>query len=210
MILPAPPACLTRPYSANQKQKGGTLIAEDTVDSQAHRRRMADPDGYRPDICRRCGGGCLHAHDFRERRIRGAPDCVVERVRRYRCAGCRAVWMVLPLLLARHLHRRWDTVQAAMVAAGVVGDDGAGRRVAVPATTRRRWTKRLRSSARVLVQVLAGAGAAICGVLERLTVACTRAELVDGLAGDGLLMARQKTAQLAGWIHRLVPGLRLA
>jgi len=118
--------------------------------------------------------------------------------------------MVLPLLLARHLHRRWDTVQAAMVAAGVVGDDGAGRRVAVPATTRRRWTKRLRSSARVLVQVLAGAGAAICGVLERLTVACTRAELVDGLAGDGLLMARQKTAQLAGWIHRLVPGLRLA
>jgi hypothetical protein len=209
MTLPAPPACLSKPYSANQNQKGGTLIAEDVLDRQDHRRRLADPDCYRPCSCMNCGGCRLHAHDFRERRLRGDPRSAVELVRRYQCVSCLAVWMVLPLFLARHLHRNWETVQSALVADGVLEGSGEESRVDVPATTRSRWRSRLCSSARLLTQVLAGIGAGIAEVLGRLSVDCSRLELLGELVRAGLLRAACRVAQLAGWIHRAVPGLRL-
>ena len=50
---PQEAACLSRPYPSSQK--GGTLIAEDVGDLLTHRRRLAAPDGYRPEHCLGCG-----------------------------------------------------------------------------------------------------------------------------------------------------------
>jgi hypothetical protein len=209
MTIPAPPACLSRTYSANQNQKGGTLIAENILSRREHRRLLANPDSYRPLTCLKCGHFRLHAHDFRYRRLRGDPDSIVERVRRYRCVFCLAVWMVLPGFLARHLHRSWEIVQAALAACGILEREESHQRVQVPATTWRRWARRLRSSAKLLVQALAGAGAAFAATLGRLSVVCSRSELVEQLVREDLLRSDCRLAQFAGWIHRAAPGVRL-
>jgi hypothetical protein len=65
MTLPAPPACLNRPYCARPNQSGGTLIAEDVREPNEHRRRLLDPDEYRPCSCLNCRGSRLHAHSWR-------------------------------------------------------------------------------------------------------------------------------------------------
>jgi hypothetical protein len=92
MTLPAPPACLNRPYCARPNQSGGTLIAEDVREPNEHRRRLLDPDEYRPCSCLNCRGSRLHAHSYRERRIKiGGGISTEEQVRRYRCVACRAV-----------------------------------------------------------------------------------------------------------------------
>jgi hypothetical protein len=100
------------------------------------------------------------------------------------------------LLLARHLSRRWEVVEASTL----------GRRPAdwpaVPARTRRRWRARLRTAARVLVQVLAASGsAALARVAERVGLSATRRDVVLAL-GVPLSGA-------AALVHRLAPGLRL-
>ncbi|MBN1774675.1 MAG: transposase family protein [Deltaproteobacteria bacterium] len=201
MLTPAPPECLTRPYAATPDQLGGTLIAEDVVDRDEHRRRLVLPDGYRPPRCPACDHDRLHAHDFRERHLRGEGER--ETFRRFRCAGCRASWLVLAAFMARHLHRRWAYVEAA---AGIAetSDGPPARRVA--ARTLKRWLGRLLSSARVVVQAFAAAGV----VLGRAADCASRRELLAEMIHEGLLSRGRPMAELGGWVHRLVPGLRLA
>lgn len=210
MSHPAVPSCLTIPDSAKPSQKGGTLIAEDVSTLDDHRRRLADPDGYRPERCGHCGQAHPHAHDFRERVLRADPETPVELIRRYLCTACGAVWRVLPAVIARHLHRRWAVVQSAAVAVGELASGGSERRVAVPGRTVRRWASRLRASAAQLTQLLATTGLAAAEVIGRTGSAGTRAELVDAFAVAGLVAAARQLEQVAGWIHRLVPGIRLA
>lgn len=193
---PQPPSYLDHRYPSTQK--GGTLIAEDVTDLAAHERRLCDPNGYRPPVCPRCGHGVLHVHDYRGRVLRADPERAMTTVVRHRCAraSCSARWLILPLLLARQLWRRWEVVEASTL----------GRRPAqwpsVPARTRRRWRARLQMAGRLLVQVLAASDAAVLGrVAERVGLAGSRLELVLAL-GFSLSHA-------AALLHRLAPGLRL-
>lgn len=195
IVSPPPPAgCLETPYPSSQK--GGTLIAEDVTDVETHRRRLADPDGYRPDRCHNCLFGTLHAHDFRERKPKQDPEHQVMWVRRYRCAYCGAVWQVLPGFLARWLHRSWEVVE------GAVAGSRSPSQPQVPHRTLQRWRERLRCSARRLVSVLASSGEPRWEALAgRVGPDATRA---------ALLAAWQRgMASLAALVHRLVPGVRL-
>jgi hypothetical protein len=187
MDPPAPPLCLTRAYSASADQKGGTLIAEDVVDMGNHRKMLADPDAYRPAVCA-CGCTTLDAHDFRDRKLGGESVSF----RRYRCRRCLAVWLVLAAFVARCLHQRWDRIEGAV--------EG---KIAVPRRTFGRWLKRLRSSALLLVQLLAEA------TTLPLDMSWSRGELVQALKGSDTLGTERALALLAAWIHRLRPGLRL-
>lgn len=174
------------------------MIAEDVIDLETHDRRLSDPDGYRPARCPRCGHGVLHVHDYRSRVLRADPNRAETKVVRHRCVGpgCDARWLILPLLLARHLWRRWAVVEATTV----------GQRPthwpAVPKRTRRRWRARLGMSARVLTQVLAASGSpALEGVAKSVELAATRLDVVLAL---GLTLT-----SAAALLHRLVRGLRL-
>jgi transposase-like protein len=208
MPIPAVPAYLNTPYAAKPGQKGGTFIAEDVHDIGEHCRRLSDPDGYRPDRCPHCGR-FLQAHGLRPRKLRDQPDSAEELIRRYRCRPCGAVWQVLPGFIARYLHRTWGAVQSAVVAAGGLEHTGSERRVTRKPSTVRRWLRRLGSSAQVLVQALLAVGAEVVAVLKRLGAECTRGELVEGLAREGLIAKERKLEDLACWVHRLAPGLRL-
>jgi len=209
MTHPAAPACLNRPYTSNPSRKGGTVIAEDVDDLEEHRRRLCDPDAYRPPSCFHCGSVRLHAHDFRDRKLVGAGDAW-ERIRRYLCASCRGVWQILPAVICRHLHRTWDVVQSAAVAEGVIeAEAGTPSPPKIPRSTVHRWTGRLLAGALVLTQALAGAGAAVSEAIGRVGMDSTRGELVDGLTASGVLQGPRKLEGLAGWIHRVVPGVRL-
>lgn len=209
MTHPAIPACLNTPYTSKPSQKGGTLIAEDVVDLEEHRRRLWDPDAYRPAECFNCGSDLLHAHGFRERRLVDEGGMSWEEIRRYLCASCHGVWQVLPAMICRHLHRPWEVVQSAVAAQGVVEPEGPERGPKLPGQTVGRWMGRLMMSALVLTQALVGAGAAVSDVIGRVGMDCTRGELVDALAAADVVQGPRKLEQLAGWIHRLVPGVRL-
>jgi hypothetical protein len=194
--LPPPaPACLEKPYPSSQK--GGTLIAEDVVALEEHERRLADPGGYRPASCPHCNSRVLHAHDFRERHLRGDPWRLIV-VRRYRCPWCQARWQILPALVARWLWRSWRVVEQAC---GVASHAEVGA-VTIARQTEGRWGRRLASQARSVVQALAASSAPL---LESIAAAAglnaTRRALVAGFNG-GL-------ATLAGLTHRLMRGLRL-
>ena len=202
MPTPAPPVCLTRPYAARPDQRGGTLIAEDVVDRAEHRRRLSNPDGYRPERCPHCDHPRLHAHDFRERRLLGQGE--FETFRRYLCASCRGAWLVLAAFMARHLHRSWAYVEAATAEAGEETCE-AEPAAPVPTRTLRRWLGRLLSSARCVVQALVTSGVALGQAGESRC----RAELLAEMVREGLLSAGCPMAELAGWLHRVVPGLRL-
>lgn len=207
MPIPAAPVYLTTPYAAKPGQKGGTLIAESVCGIDEH-RRLLENDGYRPAGCLLCGR-FVHVLDLRPRKLRDQPDSAEELICRYRCRPCGAVWQVLPGFIARYLHRTWGAVQSAVVAAGALERTGSERRVTRKAGTLRRWLGRLASSALVLVQALVGAGAHVGSVLKELGAWCTRGELVEALAQAGLVGKESKLQDLACWIHRLVPGLRL-
>lgn len=191
--LPPPaPICLEKPYPSSQK--GGTLIAEAVSDLAMHRRLLSEPDGYRPQSCPHCGCLRLHAHDFRERQLRGDPQEHRITVRRYKCAGCGGCWQILPHLVARWLWRSWTVVESALgFAVSLVG---------VPEQTMQRWRRRLASQARSVVQALA---ASARPALER-----TAATLGLGVTRRALIeRCRQSLAGLAALVHRLMPGLRL-
>ena len=193
---PQPAKYLEQPYASTQK--GGTLIAEDVTDLETHERRLCDPDGYRPSCCPRCGHAVLHVHDYRPRVLRADPHRVVVKVVRHRCVAvdCGARWLILPLVLARHLWRRWAVVEATT----------RGRRPVdwppVPARTARRWRARLRLAGRRLTQVLAASGSApLEAVAQRLGLTATRLDVILAL---GLTLS-----SVAALMHRLAPGLRL-
>ena len=197
---PQPPRCLTRSY-LSRGIKGGTIIAEDVFDLEEHRKRLLDPDSYRPPFCRNCSFHKSHAHCFRERILRPADRSqapVVVLIRLFACAHCGAIFRILPAFIARHLWRAWKTVES--VASG---------REKAPKTTTSRWLCRLRSDATQLVQVFA---ANIRGVVTEALVRwppSTRAHFVDVI--KAFLRARSSPfARTAAWIHRLAPGVRLA
>ena len=200
---PSPPQAakyLERPYPSSQK--GGTLIAEEVTDLETHRRRLSDPDGYRPRCCPGCGHRKLHVHDYRSRELLGEPRkkgaTPSITVVRHRCANpaCKAQWRTVPALLARHLRRRWEVVDAATVGSRPPGWPP------VPKRTRRRWRARLRLGARALIQVLAASGStALEAIAKGVGLPGTRRDVVVALGG--------RLGAVAELLHRLAPGLRL-
>lgn len=207
MPIPAAPVCLTTPDSAKPGQRGGTLIAEQVRGIDEH-RRLLDSGGYRPEGCPLCDR-FLHILDQRPRKLRDQPDSAEEMICRFRCRPCRAVWQVLPGFIARHLHRTWEAVQSAVVAAGALTRTGSERRVTRKPATVGRWLRRLAASALVLTQALAGADAPVEAVLRDLGAWSTRGELVEALAAADVVEPQRKLEHLACWIHRIVPGIRL-
>jgi hypothetical protein len=196
-----------RPYPSSQK--GGTLIAEDVHDIEEHKRRLCDPDGYRPPKCPRCGHAVLHVHGYRERLLLAHPETPIATVVVHQCAhqACAATWRILPAFIARRLWRAWATVEAE-----TLDEDPSPARPSVPNTTVRRWRARLASSARHLVQVLAAAGnAALTAVVAAVGLDPTREQLalaVPAIRASQSLGAGQLGA-LAALAHRLCPGARL-
>lgn len=208
MAPPAAADCLV--HARRGKYKGGTLVAEDVREVEAHLRRVADPDGYRPDACARCRHGVLHVHCYPLRLLLadGGNDPIV-RVVQYICAhpDCGATWRILPLFLARHLWRSWPTVERVVEPAVTPARLDAPT---VPARTRRRWRARFRSAARQLVVLLATAVAPVLtAIAMSVGLDATRAELVGAHAHGACVPPGARLATIAALVHRLEPGLRL-
>lgn len=198
---PEPARCLI--LSRVSRYKGGTLIAEDVVDLDTHRRRLADPDGYRPKACAKCGWDVLHVHDHPKRK---PPEYGEIFIVRHRCAKptCGATWRILPAFLARHLHRVWRSIERA------VDEDKPMESLAIPATTVRRWRSRMASAAKQLVVLLAANGGALLeAIAKEAGLDSTRTEFVnvyvDLVKPDRCL----RLAEVAALIHRLERGIRL-
>jgi len=197
---PAAEACLCR--ADRSSHKGGSLIAEDVRDLASHEQRLETPAVYRPAGCPRCQAK-LHLHDLRVRLLLGQAERCTEVVR-FRCADrarCGATWQVLPAFLARCLWRSWAVVASAL-------ERREDPRVA--SRTRRRWRRRLESDARALVAALSLAS----GALARAVIAATardarRIELVGHYRTVSGCAAGAALAELAGGVHRVVPGIRL-
>jgi hypothetical protein len=200
---PEPAPCLVRPYPSSQK--GGTLIAEQVTDRDEHRRRLCDPDGYRPAECPRCHHPVLHVHDHLDRLL--VADSIEPSIEivRYQCAACGATWRILPAFVARHLWRSWDTVKANTLSA-----PAPKTQPQVPKRTQQRWRERWRASAIALVHLFASSFAAS---LLRVAAAVghdgTRGEFVRQYAAIAGETAGNPLAAVAGLVHRLMPGLRL-
>ncbi len=195
------PAQPSRSY-AGRGVKGGTVIAEDVLDIDKHRRLLRHPDDYRLYVspCPRCGNSRMQTHCFRQRQLRpgdpGRPP-VCATVRLYRCASrsCRAVFTVLPAFIARHLWRSWETVENV-----VNGTEAA------PARTRRRWLSRLKSNACELFQTFTSM------VKGRVTELLCKAQPRSRLRFVEVLeqvVGAPRLALTAAWLHRLRPGVRL-
>jgi hypothetical protein len=203
---PEPEDCLI--HSRVSRYKGGTLIAEDVIDLATHRRRIADPDGYRPAACPRCGGQVLHVHDYPRRKPRGEPGMPPEiTIARHLCAdpACEATWRILPAFLARHLWRVWPTVER------TVGKTPPLPSAApIPERTERRWRSRLGCSAKQLVLLLATSGGALLeAIAQSVGLDATRLTLVDVHAQRVAVPKGQRLGDLAALVHRLERGLRL-
>jgi len=187
------------------------MLAEDVADLEAHKRRMADGDGYRPGDCPHCGCSRVHVHSVRERKPHGAEGWpAVLNVRRYRCANgaCRAIWLVLPGFLARHLWRVWETVEEEVLAPPPAVDDGEVVRRGIPGRTLRRWRGRLLCAALLLVQVLATSGEELLAALvTEVGLTSTRMDLVRRYVRQ--TGSVHPLADLGVLVHRLAPGLRL-
>ena len=203
LCSPPPPAepCLNRDRLSSQR--GGTLINESVTDLETHARWMLDLDLYRPPECKKCHHNRLHMHDRKNRVLFGDPAEATIQVAIYLCAGCGATWRILPRFLARHLWRRWAVVEAhAIAVAPPVSWPKLAKR------TRRRWLSRLRSSAGILIQLLATSGqpalssvAASCGITAtRQTLVATYSAAING---------EVVLADLSALNHRLSPGVRL-
>lgn len=205
---PDPESCLVA--SRVSSFKGGTLIAEDVRDLDAHQRRLCDPDGYRPDRCPRCDHGVLHVHCYPERHPRGEPGMpLVVQVAQYICvaAGCGATWRILPMFLARHLWRAWKTVERVALPGAAVSPSAAPP---VPARTRCRWRSRLAAAARVLVVLLAASGGLeLEAVAAQVGLDASRAELVRVYAEQTGVVQGARLAAVATVAHRLERGVRL-
>jgi len=204
-LSPAGEACLRRAYPSTQK--GGTLLAEDVRDLEAHDRRLAQPDSYRPTGCPRCGAK-LHIHDMRTRVLRSELAVAVE-VLRFRCADrerCGAAWQVLPAFLARCLWGSWVRVARALAA-----DDPSP----IPRRTRQRWRARLTGAARVLVGVLSTASdtGTWVALASAVGLDARRIDVLRGYAAQsglsGAVIAESCFVELAVAVHRLCPGVRL-
>jgi hypothetical protein len=188
--------------------KGGTLIAENVRDLDAHLRRICDPDGYRPERCPRCGHDVLHLHCYPVRHPRGEPGMPpVVRVAQYLCAAdeCSATWRILPMFLARHLWRVWKTVERVALSGEV-----PSAAPPVPERTKFRWRSRLAAAARVLVVLLAASGGFVLeSVAAKVGLDASRAELVHVYAQQADVAHGARLAEVAALTHRLERGIRL-
>jgi hypothetical protein len=139
----------------------------------------------------------MHVHDYRTRKPRGDEDWppVIDTLR-FQCAKCEAVWLVLPVFLARHLWRVWTTV-------GVILGSGERRRVNVPKQTRRRWLVRAETSGRYLTSVLAVSGDVLARIATSIDSDPARGEVIDALGGPARL------AEAAELIDRLARAVRV-
>lgn len=200
---PEPPCCLTKPRVS--RYKGGTLIAEDVVDLDSHLRKLADPDGYRPETCPRCGwNNSMHVHDYPTRE----PDKFGKPVRivRYWCANpsCGATWRILPAFLPRHLHRPWLRIERA------VDKDKPVAALDIPATTVRRWRSRMACAAKQLVVLIATSGGALLeAIAKAVGLGSTRAEFVDAYVDHVKPDRGRRLGEVAALVHRLERGIRL-
>jgi hypothetical protein len=200
---PEPAPCLVRPYASSQK--GGTLIAEQVTDRAEHRRRLCNPDGYRPAECPRCHHPVLHVHDHLDRILAADSEQTSIEIVRYRCAACEATWRILPAFVARHLWRSWDTVKANTLSA-----PAPQTLPPVPERTQRRWLTRWRASAVVLLHLFAASWAApLVHIAAAVGHDGTRGELVRTYAAVAAEATDNPLAAVAGLVHRLIPGLRL-
>lgn len=209
-------ACLCRRYSSSQK--GGTVIVESVLCLEEHERRL-NGGGYRLAGCPRCGLP-VHQHDLRPRvMVTGAGS---ERVRsvtetqRLRCSDrerCGAAWQMLPAFLARHLWRRWATVERAMLGRRPerCEDKAAGSRApVVPPKTESRWRGRLVSAAALVVTVIASTNRPeLVAIAGAVGVDGTREQFVTEYAQRLKPPPGQRLANPAGLLHRLAPGVRL-
>lgn len=201
---PEPENCLI--HSRVSRYSGGTLIAEDVQDLATHRRRLADPDGYRPERCPRCGSNVLHVHDYPRRSPRGEVDRSEIRIVRHICAECDATWRILPAFLARCLARMWRTVEQT-VSADVPTERGAPP---VPKRTAQRWRARLSSAAKQLVVLLAlTSSAPLEAIAKAVGLDATRWALVGAHAEAAASPIGHRLARLAALVHRLERGIRL-
>jgi hypothetical protein len=209
--LPPPEqeACLV--WLRSSSQKGGTIIAEDVADLAAHEARICDPDGYRPEVCPRCGWTVLHVHDYRQRILRAEPSRPVTSVVRHVCVVCRAIWQVLPAFIARHLWRSWRVVERTLSGVSPPRVAGEERRwPPVPARTRRRWRARWERPASFLAQVLASSGDALWSALATgLGQAARVVELTAAYAAATLAEPGRVLAGVAALVYRLQPKVRL-
>lgn len=225
-----PEECLTQ--SRASRYKGGTIIVEEVWSVGEHRRRVADPDGYRPQECRHCGGMSLHVHDYVERHPCGLLGVAVVMVVRYLCVGCGATWRMLPAFLARHLWWVWrsaeqavddssDQKHACVSAAGqdapracsggeTSGPECRQARMSVPARTVRRWRSRLASSARQIVTLFATRGTeAVKAVAKTVGLDSSRDMLVRAYGQAFAVAPGARLGAVAALTDRLERGIRL-
>jgi hypothetical protein len=225
---PPPPEaeeCLI--HSRVSRYKGGTLIAEDVLDLATHVRRLADPDGYRPDRCPRCGGSALHRHDYVRRSPRDEHGTSALTLVRFICAdlACEATWRMLPAFVARCLWRLWSTVERttseaapsettseAAPSEAAPSEAAPSKRptVTLPQRTVKRWRSRLASEAKQLVVLLATTGGVLLeDIGKTVGLGATRSALVAVYAVAAASPSGQKLAAVAALVHRIERGIRL-
>lgn len=192
-----PPACLVRP--AKPDRKGFTLLADGVCCLDAHARRLADPDGYRPSRCPRCAHDKLHVHDYPSRALRGNRDAPSIRVVRYRCASCDVTFRVLPAFVARHLWRCFHTIEQETIAT-----HPSPSRPPIPERTAQRWRARLASQIGPLHEALAHEKHPLA---NEVLPDQPRRELV--LAHAQLHDASPNLMNAAMLVHQIDPKLRL-
>lgn len=206
--LPSPlEECLDTEYPSSQK--GGTLIAERVMDLATHEEMLEDPDKYRPPECPACHHDRLHVHDYPSRVLWNEVEEMVQLIR-YRCASqeCGATWRILPAFLARRLWHRWAVVEE------YVEEGSCATSLAEEPSkqTVRRWKKRVHTSARLLVRLLARSGDAVLkGVARTVGRNASRQKLVwaHAAATGTIPRAGLRLANVAALVHRLLPGIRL-
>lgn len=206
---PPPPAESSLERSRESRYKGGTLIAEEVGELAEHLRRVADVDRYRPAECARCGHDTLHVHDHVERHPVGdalLPPVVTVLVFRCALSTCEATWRILPRFLARHLWHAWRAVERAVMTPEKA-EAASGSMIS--ARTAQRWRQRLASSGRLLVVLLAMAGARLAEVATEVGLGCTRGALVAAFVQVVRPTPGLQLAALATVVHRLARGIRL-
>jgi len=184
------------------KQKGGTVVAEQIVDEEAHARALENPDLVRPAECPHCHRSRPQVHDRRPRVLRGTHGTrKVIQILRFRCGACRAVIRVLPAFVCRFLHRTWATVAAALRDAEK-GSQRAGQPLSH--TTVSRWRARFNARDQVLT-VLLGASffPPLVRMAEKLGLHATRRDIAVAFGPTRL-------HHLDALVHRIQPGFRLA
>lgn len=126
----------------------------------------------------------------------------------FRCAlpTCGATWRVLPRFVARHLWYAWRAVEQRVSPNAATGSASAAP---VAERTAQRWQRRLESSGRTLVVLLAMAGGLLGEVAIEVGLSCTRHALVDAFVKLVRPASGMQLSALAAVIHRLERGVRL-